>query len=143
MNSEIKQKFDEKELNPISGWVGVLIQLFVIIVGIILAVLAAIYSENDALVITLSVFSSVILLGSFVLIGGYKQIAPNEALVLLFFGKYYGTIKKEGFFFVNPLCIGFNPAIEKKPIEESAESTVSGYSLTGNSGSPRESEKES
>ena len=41
---------------------------------------------------------------------GLKIIKPNEALVLTLFGKYVGTIKKEGFFFVNPFCVGVNPA---------------------------------
>ncbi len=30
-------------------------------------------------------------------------------MVLTLFGKYYGTIKKDGFFFVNPFATGFNP----------------------------------
>jgi regulator of protease activity HflC (stomatin/prohibitin superfamily) len=41
---------------------------------------------------------------------GLKILKPNEALVLTLFGKYYGTIKREGFFFVNPFVTGVNPA---------------------------------
>jgi len=33
---------------------------------------------------------------------GFMQIEPNEARVLLFFGKYRGTVKENGFFWVNP-----------------------------------------
>ena len=33
---------------------------------------------------------------------GLKVIKPQEAMVLTLFGKYVGTLKKEGFFFVNP-----------------------------------------
>jgi regulator of protease activity HflC (stomatin/prohibitin superfamily) len=40
---------------------------------------------------------------------GLKIIKPNEALVLTLFGKYYGTIKKEGFYFVNPFVTAVNP----------------------------------
>ena len=40
-------------------------------------------------------------IGWFPLIG-LKVMRPNEALVLTLFGKYVGTLKKEGFFFVNP-----------------------------------------
>ena len=36
--------------------------------------------------------------------------APNEAAVLTFFGKYYGTLKRDGFYYVNPLCATVNPA---------------------------------
>lgn len=34
--------------------------------------------------------------------GGFMQIEPNEARVMIFFGKYEGTVKKNGFFWVNP-----------------------------------------
>lgn len=33
---------------------------------------------------------------------GLKVMKPNEALVLTLFGKYYGTLKSEGFYWVNP-----------------------------------------
>ncbi|MBE5871354.1 MAG: SPFH domain-containing protein [Lachnospiraceae bacterium] len=41
---------------------------------------------------------------------GLKVLKPNEALVLTFFGKYIGTLKGDGFFYVNPFCTAFNPA---------------------------------
>lgn len=34
--------------------------------------------------------------------GGFMQIEPNEARVMIFFGKYEGTVKDNGFFWVNP-----------------------------------------
>ena len=34
--------------------------------------------------------------------GGFMQIEPNEAMVMLFFGEYEGTVKDNGFFWVNP-----------------------------------------
>lgn len=33
---------------------------------------------------------------------GFMQIEPNEARVMIFFGKYDGTVKENGFFWVNP-----------------------------------------
>ncbi len=41
---------------------------------------------------------------------GLKVLKPQEALVLTLFGKYVGTLKGEGFYFVNPFCVGVNPA---------------------------------
>ena len=41
---------------------------------------------------------------------GLKILKPQEALVLTLFGRYVGTIKGDGFFFVNPLCTSVNPA---------------------------------
>ncbi|MDD4489312.1 MAG: SPFH domain-containing protein [Paludibacter sp.] len=34
--------------------------------------------------------------------GGFMQIEPNEARVMIFFGKYEGTVKENCFFWVNP-----------------------------------------
>jgi regulator of protease activity HflC (stomatin/prohibitin superfamily) len=45
---------------------------------------------------------------------GLKVLKPNEALVLTLFGKYVGTLKGDGFFFVNPFCTAFNPAAGTK-----------------------------
>ncbi len=43
-------------------------------------------------------------------IGGLKVLKPQEALVLTLFCKYKGTLKGEGFYFVNPFCTAINPA---------------------------------
>lgn len=44
-----------------------------------------------------------------ILFAGLKVLKPNEALVLTLFGRYYGTLKGEGFFFVNPFVASVNP----------------------------------
>ncbi len=41
---------------------------------------------------------------------GLKVLGPQEALVLTLFGKYIGTLREEGFYFVNPFCSAVNPA---------------------------------
>ena len=45
---------------------------------------------------------------------GLKVLAPQEALVLTLFGQYIGTLKGEGFYFVNPFCTAINPAAKTK-----------------------------
>lgn len=45
---------------------------------------------------------------------GLKILKPQEALVLTLFGKYVGTLKSEGFYFVNPFCSAVNPASETR-----------------------------
>lgn len=45
---------------------------------------------------------------------GLKILKPQEALVLTLFGKYYGTLRGEGFYFVNPFCTAVNPAAQTK-----------------------------
>ncbi len=41
---------------------------------------------------------------------GLIVLKPQEALVLTLFGKYYGTLKGDGFYWVNPFCSAVNPA---------------------------------
>ena len=45
---------------------------------------------------------------------GLKVIKPQEALVLTLFGKYVGTLRGEGFYYVNPFCTGVNPAAKTR-----------------------------
>ena len=45
---------------------------------------------------------------------GLKVLKPQEALVLTLFGKYIGTLKEDGFYWVNPFCSGVNPAARTK-----------------------------
>ena len=49
-----------------------------------------------------------------ILIPGLKVLKPQEALVLTLFGKYVGTLKGDGFYFVNPFCTAVNPAAKTK-----------------------------
>ncbi len=45
---------------------------------------------------------------------GLKVLAPQEALVLTLFGEYIGTLREEGFYFVNPFCVAVNPAAKTR-----------------------------
>ena len=45
---------------------------------------------------------------------GLRILKPQEALVLTLFGKYIGTIRGDGFYFVNPFCSSVNPAAKTR-----------------------------
>ena len=61
---------------------------------------------------------------------GLKVIRPQEALVLTLFGKYVGTLKEEGFYFVNPFCVSVNPAAKTKLNQSGDVDSGSGTSLS-------------
>lgn len=104
-NTEIK----EKSLKPFSGMAMLLI-LILLVIASIAAEIWGIGTENiPVMIIAVLVFCLACLL-----FGGLKVINPNEALVLTLFGKYYGTIKNHGFFFVNPFVTARNPVAEKQ-----------------------------
>ncbi len=58
----------------------------------------------------LTILSIIWLTAGWILFLGLKVLKPQEALVLTLFGKYIGTLKGEGFYFVNPFCSAVNPA---------------------------------
>ncbi len=81
---------NEKEYHPLSGYVALLIEL-VIITGIVFSIIL----RNPFFIsITIVLF----VLGLI----GLTVVNPNESSVLVLFGAYKGTIKKNGFFWVNP-----------------------------------------
>ena len=64
------------------------------------------FGPYDVVCVVCSIYLS---LGWFPVLG-LKVLRPQEALVLTLFGKYVGTLKGEGFYFVNPFCVAVNPA---------------------------------
>jgi len=89
-----------------------MLMLLVTIGLYVVAALGLVYGIMRAPVI--GIVAGLYLCFGWVLFLGLKTLKPQEALVLTLFGKYYGTIKGEGFYFVNPFCVGVNPAAETK-----------------------------
>lgn len=81
----------EKILKPRSGY-WALILGFLLIVGLVPTVIA---TENIFLVIP--VFITVV-----VILKGIYMINPNESKVMNLFGKYKGTVRENGLFWINP-----------------------------------------
>ena len=81
---------DEKTYSPMSGY----LMLLIVLILIVLPVLGMIFMKMFLLAIVLA-------LGIFLSIG-FLIVNPNESSVLVLFGAYKGTVKKNGFFWVNP-----------------------------------------
>ena len=60
--------------------------------------------------ILLTILSIAYWVAGIFLLCGLKVLKPQEALVLTLFGDYIGTLKGEGFYWVNPFCTAVNPA---------------------------------
>ncbi len=97
-----------------SGMGMLLLNLLLMIISIPVFIGGVIWVQNSQTVVwgvLLIIISSMyFLIVGPILFGGLKVLKPNEALVLTLFGKYYGTLKGEGFFFVNPFVTAVNPA---------------------------------
>lgn len=112
MKEKKQINFEEKELNPASGW-GMLflsLVLYLASAGAFIAGGSVASDDNDSFAALIFILGSIILLLAILIDCGLKVIKPNEALVLTLFGKYTGSIKKDGFFFVNPFSSSVNPA---------------------------------
>ena len=86
-----------------------MIALILFILLYLLAVPALVMSILTGTVIGI-VLSIAYLTFGWIFFLGLKVLKPQEALVLTLFGKYIGTLKGEGFFFVNPFVSSINPA---------------------------------
>ncbi len=59
-------------------------------------------TSSTVLNIVLYTAAGVLILTDFICLGGFMMLEPNEARAMVFFGKYVGTFKETGFFWVNP-----------------------------------------
>ncbi len=69
---------------------------------------------HNPLGIVLFVIGLVYVILGWIPLCGLKVLQPQEALVLTLFGKYVGTLKEDGFYWVNPFCSALNPAAGTK-----------------------------
>ena len=104
-----------------NGMVMLCACLLVILAGVALFVLSALLTArlDDAgrsvfpgvlgFIVSVLIFAT-----GCIMTGGLKVLRPQEALVLTLFGNYYGTLKGECFYYVNPFCSALNPAAGTK-----------------------------
>ena len=104
-------------LNKRKNGMGMLILLLLLYVAaVILLIGSASYAlplrgALRGIVIDVCIFWLAI---GWILLLGLKVIRPQEALVLTLFGNYVGTLREEGFYWVNPFCVAVNPAANTK-----------------------------
>ncbi len=87
-----------------------------------LIVITALYLGGVAAIFVGETYNSGVILAlgvAWVMVGwvpflGLKVLKPQEALVLTLFGNYIGTLKGEGFYFVNPFATAVNPAAKTR-----------------------------
>lgn len=91
---------------------GMLVLLLTI--ALYLAAVAGIIFSVMAQILPLTILCIVVLSLGWIPLCGLRVLKPQEALVLTLFGKYIGTLKGEGFYWVDPFCTSFNPAAKTK-----------------------------
>lgn len=79
--------------SPVSGWLGVIVVLACLLGAAFFALRLPPFGVVPAALL--------FVLGGF-LAKGLFTLQPNEAAVLIFFGNYRATVRRDGFFWVNP-----------------------------------------
>ncbi|MDR2423512.1 MAG: SPFH domain-containing protein [Prevotellaceae bacterium] len=77
--------------------------LFPVVVGFLMNFIDSIDSISAGVKIPVTIVGWILIGFSAILLRGFMLIDPNQARVLVFFGKYKGTVKDNGFFWVHPL----------------------------------------
>ena len=104
---------EEKVLSGKKNGMAMLLLTIILYIAAAIGIVAAAAAGGFLAGVIIAVCAVWCALG-WILLCGLKVLRPQEALVLTLFGKYIGTLKGEGFYFVNPFCVGVNPAAKTK-----------------------------
>ena len=105
---------EEKILQTKKNGMAMLLLTLLGYVAAVAVFVLGIQIDNTVLGIVLIVASIVYAIVGIFLLCGLKVLKPQEALVLTLFGDYIGTLKGQGFYWVNPFCTAVNPAAGTK-----------------------------
>jgi len=108
-------QYVEKEPKYISGMLILVLTSILYAVAIVVTIFGGVFLEAygddyapGAALLTIGLVYTCLI--GWIPYVGLKIIKPNEAYVFTLFGKYHGTIKREGFYFVNPCVMAINPS---------------------------------
>lgn len=126
---------EQKIIDPPSGVLVLIILIILCLMVLVLFISGATAWRGGGIRILLSLVLCCVLPFMF---AGLRSVRPNEALVLTLFGKYYGTIVKPGYFFVNPFARYNNPAYDAQVATSLAETAETGKGVkSGRTGANR------
>lgn len=101
MKSNVQVKEIEKQMSYFDGWsmLAIIVLLFLFAITL--------FFVNMVIPIIIPIFTILAMIIAFLAIwmcGGFKILDPQEALVFTLFGKYCGTLRTPGFYWVNPFA---------------------------------------
>lgn len=127
----MEERVLSKKKNGMAALFGILLLFVISVAGIVAGSITIAGSKGLVLAmgIVMLVAGILLVIASCVLCGGLKVLKPQEALVLTLFGRYVGTLKEDGFYFVNPFCTSVNPAAKTK-LSQSGDVSASAPLMT-------------
>ena len=101
--------------NKKHGMLALILTILLLMIGLNLVIIGALLEEVNTVLFVVTLVAGILILAlGWIPLLGLKVLKPQEALVLTLFGKYIGTIKGDGFYYVNPFCVAVNPAAKTK-----------------------------
>ena len=93
-------KITEKSATKLSGFIALFLLIALIAIDVYLLAIGIRFQNPEVL----WVFTPLVLI-TFISLGGFLIVQPNESKVLILFGSYTGTIRDSGFWWVNPFTV--------------------------------------
>ncbi len=99
-----REKTDERGFEVLGGW-----PMFGVWLGLVAAAIATIreaaLASTDAAAAGWGILGGLLILTAVVHLCGFFVVNPNASRVLVLFGRYRGTVRRNGFFWTNPFTI--------------------------------------
>ncbi|MEO8232322.1 MAG: SPFH domain-containing protein [Ignavibacteriota bacterium] len=93
-------KITEKSAAKLSGFIALFLLIALIAIDVYLLAIGIRFQNPEVLWVFIP-----LVLFTFISLGGFLIVQPNESKVLILFGSYTGTIRNSGFWWVNPFTV--------------------------------------
>jgi regulator of protease activity HflC (stomatin/prohibitin superfamily) len=111
---EVRPMLRERQIRSLSGWLMVFVFLAILVFSIWMLIVAI--SDRAPLAIVAWALVQVVAIVS---VFGLTVVNPNEAKVIQLFGVYKGSLKEQGFWWVNPLTLRRKVSLRVRNFESS------------------------
>lgn len=122
---------EEKILHAKSGFTGIILEALILVLTIVVFVFAG-FAASPAIYTGAAIIGSLLIILFCIFCASFKVVSPNEAIVMTVFGKYYGTIKEPGFYFVNPFAVTCRPQGRTSSTSDEPETATTGKAANRN-----------
>ena len=123
----------EKECRPVSGWLPLCVSLALLLGGPTLIAWQVAESARERVPLSFGwiLLAILMVLTGLLCMAGFMAIAPNQSRVLLLFGKYKGSVRESGFFWVNPFLTKKRLSLRVRNFETGSIATPEKKDATG------------
>lgn len=94
------EKIAEKPANKLNGFLMLFLTIAIMALSIYLLLIGINTEEPQILWIVIP-----LMIISFLMLSGFIVVQPNDSRVIILFGKYTGTVRQSGFYWVNPFTV--------------------------------------